>query len=163
MAGLPPRDAPAASVADHQKIPPRPNSGRRRRRLVLLCIVIFLIPALLWFSGIATAVLNDAVARAISRDYESAETWLKTLAKLRSGNVETVFLSARLARKELRLAEVPERLKQYMDLGGSRELARREYLLLESCSPVGCRPYRRNFINCSCRSPRMVLRSARPT
>jgi tetratricopeptide (TPR) repeat protein len=97
--------------------------------------VVVVLPFVLWIAGIATALLNDAAATAISRrDYESAETWLKTLAKLRSGNVETVFLSARLARKELRLAEVPERLKQYMDLGGSRELARREYLLLEAQS-----------------------------
>jgi tetratricopeptide (TPR) repeat protein len=135
MAGLSPRDAPVAPVANQAKTPPQPHPHRRPRLLLLLATVVVVLPFVLWIAGIATALLNDAAATAISRrDYESAETWLKTLAKLRSGNVETVFLSARLARKELRLAEVPERLKQYMDLGGSRELARREYLLLEAQS-----------------------------
>ncbi|MFM7058150.1 MAG: hypothetical protein ACKO2P_14625 [Planctomycetota bacterium] len=97
--------------------------------------VIFVVVAGLWMSGTATALLNDAAATAISRrDYESAEFWLDSLMKFRMGNAETVFLNARLARKELRLAEVPELLRQSMQLGGSPEQARREYLLLEAQS-----------------------------
>jgi len=102
------------------------------------CVVFAVIAAVvagLWISGIATALLNDAAAAAMSRrDYEAAEAWLHTIAKLRAGNAETVFLSARLARKELQLPQVPEYLKHYMQLGGSPEIARREYLLLEAQS-----------------------------
>jgi len=135
MAGLLPRDAPAASVNAQQKTPPQPNPSRRLRQLLLLAAVVVVIPFGLWISGLATALLNHAAAAALSRrDYESAETWLNTAIKLRSSNAETVFLNARLARKELRLAEVPERLKHYMQLGGAPERARREYLLLEAQS-----------------------------
>ncbi len=107
--------------------------GLRRFYLILtLGLVSF---AGLWISGAITAMLNDATASAISqRNYESAGFWLNAVMTIRGADAETAFLKARLARKELRLTEVPELLKQFIQLGGSPEQARHEYLLLEAQS-----------------------------
>lgn len=57
-----------------------------------------------------------------------------TLRGWHLADCESVFLAARLARKELRLVEVPELLKQSMDMGLDPEQAQREFLLLEAQS-----------------------------
>lgn len=131
---------PRSDESDAGNYPPAANhqqsigSGRQRRRLGWL-VVLSLAGLLFWYGGLFAVAVNSRLAAALSRrDYEAAERWLDVAGKLRCGNGETALLSARLARKELRLAEVPELLKRAMELGVSPELARREYMLLEAQS-----------------------------
>lgn len=108
---------------------------RRLRWVIVLSIALLLLPAGLWQFGAAAAVLNaNATAAIAGHDYETAGDWLDIASKLRCSNAQTAFLRARLARKELRLAAVPELLKQAMRLGLPPQQARREYLLLEAQS-----------------------------
>lgn len=86
-----------------------------------------------WLLGGVTAFCNSRAAAALAnRDYESAEVWLSRASGLLSVDGRTMFLEARLARKELRLSEVPELLRRAMEMGFDPELARREFLLLEA-------------------------------
>lgn len=88
-----------------------------------------------WFFTPGAAICNWRASTALAnRDYESAELWLDIARGWHLADCESVFLAARLARKELRLVEVPELLKQSMDMGLDPEQARREFLLLEAQS-----------------------------
>ena len=102
---------------------------------LLTAAAICVTAAIGWLLGAGTAFCNWQAAAALAeRDYEAAEAWLAFGRQLRSVDSATVFLEARLARKELRLAAVPELLKRAMDLGLDPEQARREFLLLEAQS-----------------------------
>ncbi|MFM7038692.1 MAG: tetratricopeptide repeat protein, partial [Planctomycetaceae bacterium] len=138
MSVIPPSDQNPALAASAPKRPSGKISSswlRRPARLLLFLLFLLLLLAALWKMGPVAALLNANAATAISRhDYETAGDWLDTVTALRCGNAETAFLRARLARKELRLTEVPQLLKLAMQLGTAPERARREYLLLEAQS-----------------------------
>lgn len=134
MSEIPPAEKNLLPTADKNgsgdQIPRPPWSRAAAWGLCLL-----LVSGGLWYFNLAAALLNATAAAAIARhDYETAGNWLDMASKLRSGNAQTAFLKARLARKELRLADVPGLLKQSMQLGLPPEQARREYILLEAQS-----------------------------
>ena len=116
-----------------------PGTVQRVRRQVrrifaaALCVIGALFLA--WLLGGFTSLFNAKVSSNLAgRDYEAAESWLDAAGRLSCEDSKTVFLSARLARKELRLVEVPELLKRAMEMGLDPEQARREFLLLEAQS-----------------------------
>lgn len=88
-----------------------------------------------WAFGGISALLNQAASEALQeRDYEQADSILSLTGKFLCETPQTMFLKARLRRKQLRIAEVPELLLAAEKAGFNRSQVRREYLLLEAQS-----------------------------
>ena len=88
-----------------------------------------------WVFGGFSALLNRAASEALGeRDYERADEILTLTDRFRCETPRTIFLKARLRRKQLRIAEVPELLRAADKGGFDRSQVRREYILLEAQS-----------------------------
>lgn len=95
------------------------------------CIVV----VACWAFGGFSAVLNRAASEALrERDYERADQILTLTDRFWCETPRTIFLKARLRRKQLRIGEVPELLLAADKAGFDRSQVRREYILLEAQS-----------------------------
>jgi len=88
-----------------------------------------------WVFGGFSALLNRAASEALGeRDYERADQILTLIDRFRCETPQTIFLKARLRRKQLRTAEVPELLRAADKAGLDSSQVRREFILLEAQS-----------------------------
>ncbi len=119
---------------DSQRIEDHPAARRVSRRPWLYWIsgVLILLVAC-WALGAFSALLNWAATTALQkRDYEKADQILTLTNSLKCQTSESVFLQARLRRKQLRIPEVPELLVAADKAGFDKSRVRREYILLEA-------------------------------
>ena len=118
------------------------NSGREprvkrsfvRRYLVPFLGLIFLVVGC-WELGLFGLLLNRAISRSLEQhDYERADDLTAFAARFGMETPETLFLKARLRRKQLRTAEVPDLLMAAGKAGFDRTRILHEYIILEAQS-----------------------------
>lgn len=104
---------------------------RRRAAWAAACAALALV--LCWASGGFAWVLHQWMARALAaRDYEAADDALGWVRRLRVETPHTSYWEARLRRKQLRIADVPELLQAAARGGVDADLIRREAVLLRA-------------------------------
>lgn len=115
---------------------PKPKIKRvplRRCLISLLGLIGLLIAS--WGLGLFGFLLDHAISRSlIQHDYEMADDLVAIAARFHMETPKTFFLKARLRRKQLRTAEVPDLLKAADKAGFDRTKIRNEYAILEAQS-----------------------------
>lgn len=113
------------------------TQGTGNRSVIQRCIVLVLgllclLVAFWGFGGFGLLLNREIAASLVQHDYERADDLLIVAARLHSETPETLFLKARLRRKQLRTTEVPELLLAADKAGFDRSRIRREYTILEA-------------------------------
>ena len=124
------------SETSHEVRQTRKNTlsrGHGRRRWFLRIAVLCAGAIVFWASGGAGWCFNSMIAKLISeRDYENAESCLILCEKFRCSTPHTILLKARLYRKQLRIKEVGDLLKEAQKAGVDKSRIRKEFVLLEA-------------------------------
>lgn len=105
------------------------------RRYLIWCLGLICLCIACWALGVFGLLLNSAISTSlVQHDYERADDLVEIAARFRVATPETLFLKARLRRKQLRSGEVPELLMAAGKAGFDRTRIQHEYTILEAQS-----------------------------
>lgn len=108
----------------------RQRQTRSKARVALLAVALLALLATFLWRGGPSRVTNHFAARAIARhDLASARSWLQWSRQWSARNPETLFLAARIARREGDLPEMSRYLGRASQLGGATDRIERERVL----------------------------------